>query len=87
MNNHGPNADQLRLLLEAMLVEIPDLDATTRAGRDRAAAVAELDQELASTPVNGGRALALLNRIMASVGGLAAAGTSAAQLAAALQGM
>ena len=87
INNHGLSTEQLRLLLQAVLAELPRSDAATQEGAARAEAAAELDRELASSEIRPQRALALLNRITASVGSLATAGTATAQLAATLQAM
>ncbi|NEB01412.1 hypothetical protein [Streptomyces sp. SID13726] len=90
VDNHGPSAEQLRLLLQAVLAELPRSDTAEEegaAGAARSEAAAELDQELTSPTMRPRRALDLLDRITASVGGAAAAGAAAAQLAATLQAM
>ncbi|MFJ8105135.1 hypothetical protein [Streptomyces sp. NPDC096132] len=84
INHHGSDLQQLRSLLQELLAASPAADETTEAGRTLAAEASDVDAELAAGRADRGRILDLLDRITGSVGGAAAAGTAAVQLATAL---
>ncbi|RSM90144.1 hypothetical protein DMH25_39445 [Streptomyces sp. WAC 01325] len=86
MHHHGPDLERIRSLIQELVASSRDPGGAPVADPAIAAEAATIDAELEHGRVDRLRVLALLDRVTASVGGVAAAGTAAAQLAQALQG-
>ncbi|MFD5012632.1 hypothetical protein [Streptomyces chartreusis] len=86
IHHHGPDLERIRSLIQELVASSLDPGGAPVADPAIAAEAATIDAELEHGRVDRLRVLALLDRVTASVGGVAAVGTAAAQLTQALQG-